>query len=135
MPSEDRQLFIGRSSIHGRGCFSRAHLPARKKFGEFVGEKISAAEAKRRVARGGSITICEIDERWSIDASRCGHPTAFINHSCAPNSFSRVAHGRIFFYALRAIEPGEEITLDYTPSQQPGHPCVCGSPRCRGVMR
>lgn len=131
---KDGHLIVRRSSIHGRGCFSRIRLPARKKFGEFIGEKISAAEAGRRVARGGSISICEIDDRWSIDAERSGKPTAFINHSCRPNSYSRVAHGRIFFYALRAIDPGEEITLDYTPAQQPGLRCACGSPRCRGVM-
>lgn len=117
------------------GCFSHVRLPARKKFGEFVGEKINAREARDRVARGGKISICEIDHRWSVDASRSGSPTAFINHSCAPNSFVRVAQGRIWFHALRVIEAGEEVTLDYTPSQHPGRRCTCGSPRCRGVMR
>lgn len=72
-------LTIRRSSIDGMGCFSHVQLPARKKFGEFVGEKISAREARDRVARGGKISICEIDHRWSVDASRSGSPTAFIN--------------------------------------------------------
>jgi uncharacterized protein len=135
MRRKDGRLVVQRSTINGKGCFATVRLPARIKFGEFSGERISAREAGRRVARGGKISICEIDKRWSIDASRSGSPTACINHSCAPNSFSRVAHGRILFYALRSTVPGEEITLDYTPSQHPGRRCTCGSPQCHSVMR
>ncbi len=131
----EENLIVKGSPIDGRGCFSRVRLPARKKFGEFVGEKIKAKEARRRVAHGGRISICELDGRWSIYASRSGSATSFINHSCTPNSFSRIAYGRIHFHALRAIEAGEEVTLDYTPSQHPGRPCTCGTVRCRGVMR
>ncbi len=133
-PSGNDRLTIGRSSIDGMGCFSRVQLPARKKFGEFIGEKISAREAGARVARGGRISICELDHRWSIDASASGSPTAFINHSCKPNAYARIAQGRIWFYALRRIETGEEITLDYRPSQHPERRCSCGSSRCRGLL-
>ena len=128
------KLVTGKSRINGKGCFAAARLPARRKIGELLGERISNREAARRVAQGGKIHICEIDDRWSIDASRGGNATAFINHSCAPNCFSRVTHGRMLFFALRTIEPGEEITLDYTPSQHPGRPCKCGAPNCRRVM-
>ena len=128
------RLTIRSSAIDGVGCFSRVRLPARKKFGEFVGERISAREAHARVKRGGRISICEIDHRWSIDASASGSPTSFINHSCTPNAYARIAQGRIWFYALRAIAAGEEITLDYRPSQHPERRCTCGTARCRGVM-
>ncbi|MEO8044388.1 MAG: SET domain-containing protein [Spartobacteria bacterium] len=131
---ESQRLVVRRSPINGRGCYSLVRLPARKKIGEFIGQKISAREARRRVALGGAISICEVDGCWSIDGSRSGNPTSFINHSCTPNAFSRIARGRIFFHALRTIAPGEEVTLDYTPSQHPGRRCTCASPRCRGVM-
>ncbi|MBA3652056.1 MAG: SET domain-containing protein-lysine N-methyltransferase [Chthoniobacterales bacterium] len=132
--NRDERLTIRRSSIDGMGCFSRVPFPARKKFGEFIGERISAREARARVARGGRISICEIDRRWSIDASRSGSPTAFVNHSCTPNAYARIARGRISFYSLRRIEVGEEITLDYRPSLHPERRCRCGSIRCRGLM-
>ena len=132
---ETEFLLIRQSPIDGLGCFAAKPIPARRKIGEFVGEKISAREARSRVARGGKISICEVDKRWSIDASRASSPTAFINHSCTPNSFTRIASDRIYFFALRSISPGEEITLDYTPSLHPGRRCTCGSPQCRGVMR
>jgi uncharacterized protein len=129
------KLVVGRSGINGKGCFAAVPLLARRKVGELLGERISNREAARRVARGGKVRICELDERWSIDASRGGDATAFINHSCEPNCFSRVLHGHMLFFALRDIAAGEELTLDYTPSQHPGRRCTCGAAKCRGVMR
>ena len=134
MPASAPNLIAGKSSINGRGCFAAKPLKRGRKVGELLGERISNREAARRVAKGGKVRICQLDERWSIDASRGGDATAFINHSCAPNCFSRVTCGHMLFFALRDIEPGEEITLDYTPSQHPGRRCTCGAPQCRGVM-
>ena len=116
------------------GLLCRGEAECRRKVGEFTGERISNREAARRVARGGKVMICEVGDDWSVDASRGGNATAFINHSCAPNCFSRITHGRLLFFSLREIQPGEELTLDYRPSQHPGLPCTCGAPSCRGVM-
>ena len=127
-------LVVGKSRIDGKGCFAAVSFRARRKVGELMGEKISNHEAARRVAKGGRVRICELDEHRSIDASVGGDATAYINHSCAPNCFSRVLHGHMLFFALRDIRAGEELTLDYTPSQHPGRPCVCGAANCRGVM-
>jgi histone-lysine N-methyltransferase SETD1 len=127
-------LVVKLSGINGKGCFAALPLRARKKIGELLGERIPNREAQRRVAKGGKVRICELDDKWSIDASRGGDATAYINHSCAPNCFSRVMRGHMLFFALRDIAPGEEITLDYTPSQHPGRPCRCGAANCRGVI-
>jgi len=127
-------LAVGKSGINGRGCFALVPLAARKKVGELIGERITNREAVRRVAKGGKVRICQIDDEWSIDASRGGDATAFINHSCDPNCFSRVMRGHMLFFALRDIAPGEELTLDYTPSQHPGRRCTCGAASCRGIM-
>lgn len=131
----DAKLVAQKSGINGKGCFAAVALPARKKVGELLGERISNREGARRVAKGGKVRICQLDERWSIDASCGGDATAFINHCCEPNCFSRVARGHMLFFALRDIAPGEELTLDYTPSQHPGRRCTCGAANCRGVMR
>ncbi|MGI8436651.1 MAG: SET domain-containing protein [Chthoniobacterales bacterium] len=128
------KLVVKRSGINGQGCFAAVPFPMRRKVGEFVGEKISNREAARRVARGGKVSICQIDDRWSVDASRSGTATAFVNHSCGPNCFSRITHGRLLFFSLRPIRAGEEITLDYSPSQHPNRRCTCGAARCRGVI-
>lgn len=128
-------LVAKKSRINGQGCYAAVSFRVRQKVGELVGEKIGNREAARRVAEGGKVRICQLDDQWSIDASRDGDATAFINHSCAPNCFSRVSKGHMLFFALRAIRVGEEITLDYTPSQHPGRRCTCGADNCRGIMR
>ena len=128
------RIVARKSAINGKGCFAVEALPARRKIGELLGERITNREAARRVAKGGKVRICQHDDRWSIDASRGGNATAYINHSCDPNCFSRVLHGHMLFFAKRAIAPGEELTLDYTPSQHPGRRCTCGAANCRGVM-
>ncbi|HPP84032.1 MAG TPA: SET domain-containing protein-lysine N-methyltransferase, partial [Rubrivivax sp.] len=44
-------------------------------------------------------------------------------------------NGRVEFYALRAIEPGEEITVDYGETHHEGRlACRCGAPGCRGAL-
>lgn len=131
---ETSRLIAKKSGINGKGCFAAIPFAVRRKIGELAGEKISNREAARRVAKGGKVRICQLDDRWSIDASRSANPTKFINHSCAPNCFSRVQHGHMLFFALRDIAAGEELTLDYTPSQHPGRRCTCGAENCRGVM-
>ena len=128
------RLIAKKSGINGQGCFAAVPLPARRKIGELLGERIRNREAARRVARGGKVRICQVDDNWSIDASRGGDATAFINHSCVPNCYSRITRGHMLFFALREIRAGEEITLDYTPSQHPGRRCTCGAANCRGVM-
>jgi SET domain-containing protein len=127
-------LVVGKSGINGKGCYAAVRFGPRRKVGELTGEKISNREAARRVAQGGKVHICQLDDRWSVDASRSANPTTYINHSCAPNCFSRITHGHMLFFALREIRAGEELTLDYTPSQHPGRRCTCGAATCRGVM-
>jgi SET domain-containing protein len=78
-----------------------------------VGERISLAEAERRRQGARNQYICDVDTEWAIDGSRDGNGTQYINHSCHPNSEVIVLGGQIFLYALREINPGEEITVEY----------------------
>lgn len=55
------------------------------------------------------------------------------NHSCNPNCGM---HGEITFVAIRDIEPGEELTIDYAfvDNEDYWFECNCGSPYCRRVV-
>jgi uncharacterized protein len=59
-------------------------------------------------------------------------PARFVNHSCNPNARGTETHD----VAIRAIEPGEEMTVDYVAEQIPGLRlvCNCGAPNCRGFV-
>ena len=116
---------------------------------EYVGEVITTDEAERRgieYDKGGFSTLFDLDSagddrcEYTIDATnRCG-VARFFNHSCAPNvrqtsvwvdTLSLTLH-RIGFFALRDIEPGEELSFNYGYEEgQRTLECHCGAPNCR----
>ena len=127
-------LTIADSPIHGKGCFATILFRRRRKIAEYTGTRISNAEARRRAQRR-ILRICGIDNRWSLDGSAGGNGTHYINHSCTPNSFTRNLYGHLIFFALRDIEPGEEITIDYGDTLHPDSKrCICGANNCRGKI-
>ena len=110
-------------------------IPARLKIGEIRGEAISCAEGRRRAASLQRIMIVEISDRTAIDASKSTDPMRFTNHSCQANARLAIIAGRIEFYSLRAIEPGEEITVNYGATHHEGKlRCRCGAPNCIGAL-
>jgi SET domain-containing protein len=128
-------LTIRKSPINGKGCFATRRFQKGRKIAEYAGERITTKEAERRAARRRVLRICAIDGRWSLDGARGGNGTHYINHSCRPNSYMRIAHGHILFMALRDIRPGEEITLDYETTLHPDtKKCRCNAEGCRGTI-
>jgi uncharacterized protein len=123
------------SAIDGQGAFAAEPIPPRLKIGEIRGESISVAEARIRATRHERIMIVELSARKAIDFSRSADPMRYTNHSCRPNARLMIRNGRVEFYALRAIAPGEEITVDYGETHHEGRlACRCGAPGCRGAL-
>ncbi|MCK6433137.1 MAG: SET domain-containing protein [Burkholderiaceae bacterium] len=126
---------VQRSRIDGYGVFAAEAIPAHRKIGEIRGETISVAEARRRAEGRERIMIVEISARRAIDASASQDPMRFTNHSCQPNARLTIRDGRVEFYALRAIDTGEEITVNYGPTHHEGTlACRCGAPGCTGWL-
>lgn len=76
----------------------------------------------------------QIDDDLFLTGPLASEPADFINHGCTPNCG---LFGATILVAMRAIEPGEELTFDYATCD--GEPydefeCQCGSPRCRGKV-
>jgi SET domain-containing protein len=127
-------LEIKKSVINGQGCFSKVLFRRGRKIAEYTGERISNAEANRRAQRR-RLRICAINNRWSLDGSKGGNGTHYINHSCEPNSYMKILYGHILFIALRDIKPGVEITIDYESTLHPNSKkCTCGAPLCRTTI-
>jgi uncharacterized protein len=128
-------LRVRKSKIQGQGLFTDTAIPSRKKIGDFTGECISVREARRRAKGKKRIAIIELSTTKAIDGSVNGGPFSFVNHSCDPNVFVRIAYGRAEFYAQRKIKAGEELTCNYGESHHEGKlPCRCGSPRCANFL-
>ena len=128
-------VFVRKSDIDGHGVFAAEMIPPRLKIGEIRGEAISCAEGRRRAASLQRIMIVEISPRTAIDASKSTDPMRFTNHSCQANARLAIIAGRIEFYSLRAIAPGEEITVNYGATHHEGKlACRCGAANCIGAL-
>ena len=123
------------SAIDGQGAFAAEAIVARRKIGEIRGESISVQEARIRATRSERIMIVELSARKAIDFSKSADPMRYTNHSCRPNARLCIRQGRVEFYALRAIAPGEEITVNYGETHHEGRlQCRCGAPGCIGRL-
>jgi SET domain-containing protein len=123
------------SRIDGQGAFAGEAIPARRKIGEIRGESISVREARRRAKGAARIMIVEVSERRAIDAAHSTDPLRYTNHSCQPNAVLRIRQGRVEFYAMRDIAPGEELTCNYGETHHEGKlACRCGAPGCIGRL-
>ena len=123
------------SAIDGQGAFADEAIPARLKIGEIRGESISVEQARIRATRSERIMIVELSAKRAIDFSKSSDPMRYTNHSCRPNARLCIRQGRVEFYALRAIEPGAEITVDYGQTHHEGRlACRCGVAGCRGAL-
>lgn len=134
-PYQKYDVQVRRSRIDGFGVFAAEVVPAHRKIGEIRGESISVAEARRRAAGQQRIMIVEVSARHAVDASKSSDPMRFTNHSCQANARLQIRDGRIEFYALREITPGEEVTVNYGETHHEGTlACRCGAPGCAGWL-
>ena len=126
---------VAPSRIDGQGAFAAEAIPAQRKIGEIRGESISVREARRRAKGAARIMIVEVSERRAIDAAHSTDPLRFTNHSCRPNAVLRIRQGRVEFYAMRDVLPGEELTVNYGETHHEGKlRCRCGAPGCVGRL-
>jgi uncharacterized protein len=134
------------SPLHGLGVFAARHIPCGTRVIEYLGERVSHEEADRRYhhkdADDSHTLLFIVDSHSVIDAGVDGNEARFVNHSCAPNCESVIENQRVYIDAIRAIEPGEELTYDYQIQREADDPpdidaifaCRCGVERCRGSM-
>lgn len=137
---------VRRSPIHGTGVFATAPIPKGARVVEYVGERVSHAEADRRYedkdVNDNHTFLFTVDQRIVIDAGVGGNEARWINHSCDPNCEADEQDGRVFIKALRNIRAGEELNYDYgliideryTPKLKAEYPCWCGARTCRGTL-
>jgi hypothetical protein len=110
-------VFARRAFAPGEFVFRRRHLRV------VGGAEVPALPAEDRMH------LCELSaDRFAVLAP----PGCYLNHSCDPNA---MRHG-VKVFAWRAIEPGQEITIDYRLNAFGGDswPCRCGMAACTGLV-
>lgn len=92
-PDDIKNYFIGKSKIHGKGVMAAVPIKAN----EFINTAM--------------VTLKSRDGNEFFEVTYFG---SFINHSYTPSAIIRITNGDYNVYASKDLEPGDEITLDYT---------------------
>ncbi|MBU8895057.1 SET domain-containing protein-lysine N-methyltransferase [Corallococcus sp. M34] len=134
------------SPIQGLGAFATRRIRKGARIIEYIGERITQDEADRRYddesMERHHTFLFNLDARTVLDAGKVFNESRYINHSCEPNCQSLIDKKRIYVFALRTLEPGEELTYDYAyersedmgPDAEALYVCRCGAATCRGTI-
>jgi SET domain-containing protein len=143
---QPRYLKVRKSPCHGLGVFTTRAVPKGTRLLEYLGERISNAEATRRYYASPEpdafVLLFTVNRSVVIDGGVGGRAARYVNHSCEPNCEADEYDGRIFIESIRDIAAGEELTYDYNVSPPRPLPrdwrrryaCRCGAKACRGTI-
>jgi len=142
----NKYIFKKKSSIHGSGIFAKINIPKATRIVEYVGERITKAEADRRGPKlveyakknkqSGAVYIFVLNKKYDIDGHVEYNIAKYINHSCSPNCEVEIIRGHIWIIALRDIKKHEELFYNYgyDLDTYDEHPCLCKAPGCPGFI-
>ena len=108
---------VRESPIHGRGVFACSKISRRTVIGVYEGARYQPGEVPDASA-GDSTYLFALSDGVTIDGSRGGNFTRFINHSCQPNCQATETYAKddslmIEIKSVRSIPAGDELTIDY----------------------
>ena len=123
-------LRIGEAGAKGKGVFAARPIEPGELVWDYAGDEKWIKEIPSELWR-----YCfQVDyDRYVVPME--GSAGWFMNHSCAPDC---VIMGSTRIIALRRINPGEEITFDYSTNagwDDFSMECSCGRKECRKVVR
>jgi SET domain-containing protein len=119
----------------GKGLFAKENISKGElvaiKMGRIVSEK--ELELLDLYVRDFSLQITEDFHLSAGNKSELEDTALFLNHSCDPNIGM---DGQVAFIAMRDINAGEELCLDYAMIRTKNYQmeCHCGSAECRGLI-
>lgn len=126
----------------GHGLFCTAPLRRGSFVIEYVGEIVNGTECDRRIqeyARSDHFYLMSLRGDDSIDATRKGNLSRFINHACAPNCETQkwevAGRACVGIFTLHDLPADTEITFDYKYERYGGKKQASGDTRTAGCTR
>ena len=127
------EVEVRRSPIEGLGLFAGRAFE--------VGERIRRVNVVREITPAAPLRedLGERQDHCDYPDGRVvllGSPDRHTNHSCDPSAWVLYEGEGTWLVARRDLEPGDEITVDYSLNVTGGSswPCRCGAARCRGTV-
>ena len=133
---------VRRSGIHGKGAFATKKIRKGQRIIEYLGKRMPWEAASEDPDDPHTFLFGLSDGDTVINAAIDGNDARWINHSCEPNCEAVEERNRVFIYALRDLQPGEELFYDYgleideprTAEMEKQFQCFCGAKACRGTL-
>lgn len=122
----------------GKGLFATSQFNKNDVIVEFSGKLVRRDQLAYPYQKIPEVmNLLQIDKDLFLSMS--GRPEDYTNHSCSPNAWLFIIGQRVFLKALYQINPGMEITFDYSTSSSDTYDdwninCECGSFNCRKVI-
>jgi hypothetical protein len=104
----DFDLVVRRART-GLGLFAKGPIPRGACVIEYTGKLLT----RKEYLASNSRYLWDIGPGKTLDGSPRSNRARYINHSCKPNCEPEVHKQRVYIYALRDIQPGEELGYDY----------------------
>ena len=129
-------LRLVKSPIHRWGVVAEKNIPQGRYVIEYTGRLLNRKQHREVTRKRRRVYTYQLDAYWTLDGAVNGSGAERVNHSCDPNLYAQYIGKRVFFWALRRIKKGEELTVDYCFEPDERHPtlCNCGSKKCRGTI-
>ncbi len=130
---------IKKTQKKGLGVFAKKRIKSGTVVSDYLGKVIRNADYNLDLDKKGLyLMYCDYQKSIYPDVSKPG--PHLINHSCSPNCWIYIYCGHTLFFALKDINPAEELTISYLLYPDEGtcnpctHICHCGSISCTKTM-
>lgn len=139
------EVSVIKTDKKGFGLRANTYLEANDFIFEYIGEVINEPTFRRRMIQYDKEGIrhfyfMSLTKNEFVDATKKGNLGRFCNHSCNPNCYvDKWVVGnklRMGIFAIRKIQPGEELVFNYNVDRYGAdpQPCYCGEPNCIGFI-
>ena len=122
---------IKKSTLYGRGVFATQNIERGQRILTLHGKEIHCVVKDQETSLAYPNWVGLRKSTWlEVEA-----PAIYLNHSCNPNAGIRGSRQLI---ALKKIKVGEEVTFDYSTTEDDRlwhMKCTCGAKNCRKVVR
>jgi len=135
------RIEVRQSAVHGHGVYATHFIPKGTRIIEYTGQRVSWEAAPDDENDPHTFNF-GLENGEVINPEVDGNNARWINHCCDPNCEAIEEDNRIFIYAMRDIEAGDELFYDYameidepiTEGSKRKFACHCGASNCRGTM-
>ena len=130
---------IKKSKIDNNGLYASKDIKKGTKIIEYKGKIISTKQSANdpKFDNSKAIYLFNLNKRYDLDGDFKFNTARLINHSCDPNCEVLGEGLKVWVYAMKNINKGDELSYDYGFSFDEDFrqfPCKCGSKNCIGYI-